>query len=131
MGATALCVLIGVVVGGCAQQNGIALARQACNHVNQSIALYENLQTRPASANAARERARAAAELLVAAPLAAEAASDSAQWQALMATLSESGRVPESRLVHALTAQCASAVHPDLAPPANPSPPSSPAPPST
>jgi len=49
------------------------------------------------------------ADLRAALPIAAVAAGQSAQWQPLMTTLSESSRVPEQYLVKALTAECADA----------------------
>lgn len=43
-------------------------------------------------------------------PLGNFAAADDSQWQALAATLGESSRVPETNLLHALSAQCQTAL---------------------
>jgi hypothetical protein len=51
--------------------------------------------------------ADAETELRTALPIAAEAAYDDGQWQALMTTLSESNRIAPSTLIPALTQQCA------------------------
>ena len=52
-------------------------------------------------------RRQALIQLSDALPLAAIAAGEDTEWQALDATLSETSRVPERNLVHALSAQCA------------------------
>jgi hypothetical protein len=75
--------------------------------VEVSLRLYQRAQRQTDPTVAADERARAAAELQTASPLAAEAAGQAPQWQALMATLSENSRLPESDLVSALRQQCA------------------------
>jgi hypothetical protein len=56
---------------------------------------------------ASSDLAKAQAQLQTASPLAAEAAGQAPQWQALMATLAENSRLPESDLVQALQQQCA------------------------
>jgi hypothetical protein len=73
---------------------------QACRHVERSLSLLARADTDPALAS------EAATELRMALPLASLAASEDGQWQALQTTLSESPRVDESRLTHALSAQC-------------------------
>lgn len=93
-------------LGGCAYANGVTLAQQACTHVQRSIALYASSERGLAPAAAARTRERALAQLRQALPIAARAAGDSGEWQALMTTLSESSRVPEHLLIHALRRQC-------------------------
>jgi hypothetical protein len=80
---------------------------QACHNVSESLALYRKAQTQPDPKLAASERARAETQLEEASPLATEAAGQAPQWQALMATLAETSRLPESDLVQALQAQCA------------------------
>jgi hypothetical protein len=75
--------------------------------VQLSLQLYQSSQRQPNAALASDERARAAAQLTAASPLAAEAAGQAPQWQALMATLAENSRLPESDLVGALRQQCA------------------------
>ena len=55
------------------------------------------------------------AQLRDALPLAATAAGEAGQYQALMATLDESDHLPESLLVHALGAQCARGASPATA----------------
>jgi hypothetical protein len=96
-------------LAGCANHNGTDLARQACQHVERSLTLYRaSLQaTSPGVATA--QRARAVAELQVALPMAATAAGEAGQFQALMSTLAESDHLPESYLVHSLGEQCAAA----------------------
>lgn len=97
---------LGAVLSACGG-NGTALAKLACTHVNLSIVLLHRSEapTDPA-AQAASLKSHAYVELLRALPIAARAAGQDGQWQALMTTISESNRVPETTLVGALTAQC-------------------------
>jgi hypothetical protein len=85
----------------------MGLVQQACHHVEVSLALYRSSQRQTDPALAARDLTQAGSQLQVASPLATEAAGEAPQWQALMATLAENTRLPESDLVHALQAQCA------------------------
>ncbi|MGD0320358.1 MAG: hypothetical protein ABSC00_01945 [Acidimicrobiales bacterium] len=120
-GAAAVTAIVLVAgVSGCANHNGLALARQACGHVDRSLAIYRSVERSPGSAGTAGEQARALAQLRNALPIAASAAQEATQWQALMTTLAESARVPESDLVHALEAQCAVARGNGVAPPPTP-----------
>jgi hypothetical protein len=96
---------LGAALGACGN-NGTSLAKQACTHVNLSISLLHRSATRSDPAEAADLRQRAYLELLAALPIAAQAAGKDGQWQALMTTISEAGRVPEDTLVEALTQQC-------------------------
>jgi hypothetical protein len=112
--------VLAVSLSGCANSDGLALARKACRHVDRSLALYRSAGQRPASARAAGIQARALAQLRSALPIAATAAGEEPQWQALMTTLSESTRVPESKLVYALEAQCAAVSANGDAPPPSP-----------
>ncbi len=122
---------LAVVLGGGAAltacgDGGVALARQACGHIHQSLTLTDQASrtgTDPALANDLSQQAYL--QLREALPLAAQAASQNGQWQALMTTISESNRVPESDLVTALTAQCAMAnsANPGLPPPPSSVPP--------
>jgi hypothetical protein len=105
-------------LAGCANGNAQALAREACTHVARSLAMYHNAEEKPGSARAASEEGQASAQLSTALPLAAKAAGEAPQWQALMADLLESTRLPESNLAHALEAQCAAADTNGVAPPA-------------
>jgi len=98
---------LSLALSGCANSAALALARRACGDVNRSLALYQSAETSPGSAKAAVEREEALGELRTALPIAATAAGEAPQWQALMATLSESSRMPESDLAYALSAQCA------------------------
>ncbi len=82
------------------------MAKLACAHVSRSIALYQQAEQATAKAAAYRLRKEALAELVAAEAEAGRAALASSKWQALMATVSESSRVPESYLIHALTRQC-------------------------
>ncbi|HXZ62025.1 MAG TPA: hypothetical protein VEG62_04720 [Acidimicrobiales bacterium] len=88
--------------------NGQNLARQACVHVDRSIADYE-LGTRTATppARATQLLQEADSELRDALPLAAAANSDDGTWNSLMTTISESAIVDEGHLVPALRATCA------------------------
>jgi hypothetical protein len=95
-----------VGLSGCGNSAALGLVRQACHHVELSLALYRSSQTEPSPQRAAKERAQAQRQLQIAAPLAAIAAGQAPQWQAFMATLAENSRLPESDLVHALGAQC-------------------------
>jgi hypothetical protein len=97
---------LAILLTGCSQQQGLDLARQACDHVTRSIHLFHESEQATDPAAAARLNGEAHAELLDALPLAAEANSDDGQWNALMTTISESARVDERYLVVALTAQC-------------------------
>lgn len=83
-----------------------AYGRQACRDVARSLALYQRSETEP-PATAAALQARALTELRTAVQPASLANATSGVWQPLMATLSESSRVPEANLVNALRAQCA------------------------
>ena len=94
-------------LAGCATSDALALARQACGHVQRSLALYRAAQGSPTPADQQAKTQAALGELRLALPLAATAAGESPQWQALMTTLTESSRVPEGDLVIALQQQCA------------------------
>jgi hypothetical protein len=96
---------LGSVLSACGD-NGTALAKQACTHVNLSLSLLQESDGRADQAEAAKLKERAYIELLTALPIAAQAAGHDDQWQALMTTISEGNRVPESTLVGALNAQC-------------------------
>ena len=96
---------LGVLLSACGE-NGTSLAKEACTHVNRSISLLHESDARTDEAQAAHLKERAYVELLVALPIAADAAGHDGQWQALMTTISEGNRVPETTLVNALTAQC-------------------------
>jgi hypothetical protein len=108
--AAGIAALIGLGVGLSACANsGQDLARQACVHVHRSISLLAQAQHASDLAQASTLNADAETELRTALPIAAEAAYDDGQWQALMTTLSESNRVSPTTLVTALTQQCAAA----------------------
>jgi hypothetical protein len=105
--AVAVTVALAAGLAGCADSAARGLVVQACQHVTKSLTLYRESETEPNAARAARERTEAQIQLQTAAPIASVAAGQAPQWQALMATLSESSRLPESSLVPALKAQCA------------------------
>ena len=107
VGAVALSVALGGAVGGCADSAALGLVRQACGHVQRSLTFYRASESATNPTTAARDRNAAQSQLETAAPLAAEAAGEAPQWQALMATLSENSRLPEANLVPALQQQCA------------------------
>lgn len=96
---------LGTVLSACGN-NGTDLAKQACTHVNLSLSLLHRSDTGTDQAEAAQLKERALVQLLAALPIAAQAAGQDEQWQALMTTISESDRVPEATLAGALTAQC-------------------------
>jgi hypothetical protein len=103
--ALALAASLGLGLGACASADAAALARQACEKVDRSLALYARSEG-AGGAQAAALRARALALLRAALPIAAVAAGEDSSWQALEATLSETNRVPEGNLLQALSAQC-------------------------
>jgi hypothetical protein len=90
---------LAVGLTGCANGAALGLVQQACHHVQLSLSLYRESLQEPDSTRAARESDAAAAQLQAASPLATEAAGEAPQWQALMATLAENSRLPESALV--------------------------------
>jgi len=96
-------------LAGCASADATALALQACDHVDRSLTLYAGALHQGDPARAGAERAAAQAQLRLALPTAATAAGEDSDYQALMSTLAESDHLPESLLVHALSAQCAAA----------------------
>ncbi len=104
----ALIVWVGASLSACGN-SGTTLARQACTHINRSIALLKESDHPSGRSEAARLRQQAYNELRAALPIAAEAAYHDGQWQALMTTVSESNRVQETTLVSALKAQCSAA----------------------
>ena len=95
------------LLSGCSQQDALALARQACGHVARSVRLYDEGVTSPVRATARQDLQAANNQLQDAEPLAAAATSDNGEWNALMTTLQEIGRVDEGHLLVALKAQCA------------------------
>lgn len=112
---------LGTALSACGN-DGEALARQACTHINRSITLLKESDTPADRSRSAQLTQEAYSQLRQALPIASQAAYADGQWQALMTTVSESNRVPESTLVTALQAQCGSA---DSAPFNQPPPPSS------
>jgi hypothetical protein len=98
----------GILLVACG--NGAAtLAREACSHINLSLTLYAQASAQPPPVDATALDQQAYAQLQVALPLAARAAVQDGRWEALMTTLSESNRAPESDLVNALQNQCSAA----------------------
>ncbi len=89
--------------------SGTGLAQQACSHVNRSISLLGQAAHQSDAATADGLRQTAYRQLRDALPIAAEAAYRDGQYQALMTTLAESGRVSEPTLIPALKAQCQAA----------------------
>ena len=96
-------------LAGCANHNGTDLARQACQHVERSITLYQASLHASTPQKAAAQQSQAVTDLREALPIASTAAGEAGQYQALMATLAESDHLPESYLVHSLGEQCAAA----------------------
>jgi hypothetical protein len=127
--ATGLVIIVGCGIGLAAcSGGGVSLARSACVHIDRSITLYKQASSESDSARSAELMQQAYIQLQDALPLAARAAGKDAQWQALMTTVSESSRVPESALISALTDQCVVAKQSS---PFQPLPPSSIPPPAT
>jgi hypothetical protein len=108
---------LAALLSGCSQQDALGLARQACAHVAKSVRLYDEGLTSPVHATARKELQEANDQLQDAEPLAAAATSDNGEWNALMTTLQEIGRVDEAHLLVALKAQCAVANTPGPAEP--------------
>lgn len=105
--ALATAAILGGGLSACGS-GGASLAQRACADVNRSIALYRTSKAEPPG-KAARTKQRALVELRHALRPAALAGSAGGEYQALKTTLSESSRVPEGKLISALTAQCAAA----------------------
>jgi hypothetical protein len=104
-----LAVGFGSALSACGGDQGTALARQACTHINRSMTLLNEAQKQPAADENGKLAQQAYNQLRMALPIAAEAANSDGQWQALMTTVSESNRVPEATLEPALVAQCGQA----------------------
>jgi hypothetical protein len=99
--------LLSVMLAACGGSDSNALGHSACLDVASSLRYYADSKHASTPAAAAAYRSRALSQLRAALQPAALAAGSDGQWQALMATLSESSRVNESELVIALSAQCA------------------------
>jgi hypothetical protein len=96
-------------LSACGQNDGQALARQACTHVTLSVHYYElSTKANVTASQAARLRMKADTELHAALPLAAAATSADGSLNTLMTTISEINTVDEGHLVPALKGQCAS-----------------------
>jgi hypothetical protein len=108
--------------------SALSQAREACVHVDRSISIFKDAE----HANTTRQGdalvQRAYAELRDALPFAAMATSSNGQWNALMTTISESARVGEVHLLHALELQCSVANSNQPALPPTPTAPSQPTP---
>ncbi len=118
---TVVVIGLGATLSACSN-SGASLARQACGHIDRSLTLLARSNHETDVTTAAQLRQEAYRQLRQALPIAAEAAYNDGQWQALMTTVSESNRVPETTLVDALTVQCQQA---DSSPFGQPPPPSS------
>ena len=100
----------GTLLSACGGPSGDALAHQACLDVQRSINFY-NRSTRATTAAEQHALATQAQDALrQALQPAALAGGGGGQWEALAMTLSESNRVNESRLVTALSDQCATSL---------------------
>ena len=103
-GRAALGLCLSAALSACGGSSAKADAAIACRAAKKSIAMLSaGAAQQPSPARAAS----ALAELRSGLPAAARAASISARYAPLAATMSESNRVPEYRLVHALEAECA------------------------
>lgn len=96
---------LGTALSACGN-SGTALAKQACAHVDRSLTLLAESARRADASSSSTLQQEAYLQLRQALPIAAEAAYNDGQWQALMTTVAESNRVPETTLVGALEAQC-------------------------
>jgi hypothetical protein len=119
----------GTLLAACGD-SGVSLAREACGHVDHSFRLYDAAQKATDPAQKASLLTRANTQLETAEPIAAQATSANGQWNALMTTLQEIGRVDEGHLVHALRQQCQVAFsnQPELPPVPTTFPPAPPSP---
>ena len=97
---------LALVLAGCSQQSGLALARQACGNVATSLRLYGQAERATTEAQALAYRQKAYDQLRIALPLAAAANSDDGHWNALMTDISETARVDEGRLLVSLHDVC-------------------------
>jgi hypothetical protein len=102
---TVVVIALGATLSACGD-SGTSLAKQACGHIDRSLTLLTESARETDAATATRLNQQAYQQLRQALPIAAEAAYQDGQWQALMTTVSESNRVPESTLVDALQVQC-------------------------
>lgn len=110
-------VLAGIALSACGTSSS-SPGQQACADVAKSISLYNQSLQQATPALATRLSEKATADLRLALPLAAAAASADTSWQPLEATLSETNRfskasgstnkgdLNEGFLVTALMAQC-------------------------
>jgi hypothetical protein len=96
---------LGAALSACGD-SGTTLAKQACNHVDRSLVLLAESAHQANASSSSLLQQRAYLQLRQALPIAAQAAYHDGQWQALMTTVAESNRVPETTLVGALKAQC-------------------------
>jgi ABC-type phosphate/phosphonate transport system substrate-binding protein len=106
-------ILAGSLLAGCGGSGTSSLGKQACADVTKSVVLYQESVKATDPTTAKTLAAKATAELRLALPLAAEAASNNGTWQPLEANLSESNRITDASnslnvgtLAPALTAQC-------------------------
>lgn len=104
--ATALVSLLATFTSACGA-SASSLGHEACLDVAKSLAIYGRSTKTTDQSLAGKERQRALSLLRKALQPAAIAGSNDGDWEALMTTLSESNRVPEGKLVAALSAQCA------------------------
>jgi len=108
--AVALALLLALPVGlsACGGSGATAEAVKSCRLVERSL---RDIQLAASATGAEHRRLvrRAARDLREAVQPAAVAAAKGAQWAPLATTLSESNRVAESRLEHALRIECRAA----------------------
>jgi hypothetical protein len=108
-GIVVVVVLGSVALAGCGDQNGVALAQEACVHIDRALLLYDLAQKNPDQKEAHKQFGEAAQQLNLAEPLAAAANSSDGRWGALMTTLSERNEVDIAHLAPSLRAQCTTA----------------------
>ncbi|HXC78718.1 MAG TPA: hypothetical protein VNU19_16910 [Candidatus Acidoferrum sp.] len=107
LAVSAAIISVALVLSSCGGGGANALGDQACTHVERSLTLFRQASHAVGTKATALE-ASANDELRSALrPASLAASQDGADWQALAATISESSRVAESDLVHALSDECA------------------------
>jgi hypothetical protein len=118
---------LGATLSACGN-DGTALAKQACSHIDRSVELLKASGHQAEATKSAQLASQAYDQLRQALPIAAQAAYRDGEWQALMTTVSESNRVPEATLITALQQQCQQADSSpfDQAPPPSSIPPPAP-----
>ncbi len=120
---SAVAVGLALTLSACDSNNAQVLARQACVHVERSLAEFAAAEVPgTSSSRSAQLLNQAESQLRVALPIAAHANSADGSWNSLMTTISEEPLVGEAHIVPALRAQCVAAdANPNVNPNQGPS----------